>query len=72
MHLLAITWFFKIKLVDSDGTRCFYKSVCCIRGAKPIADIGYDPFGRHAPVASPDAVRILLACVAAYSLHVDG
>lgn len=70
MHVLSMTWVLNIKPVDSDRTKCFSKAFCCDRRENQIADVEYDPFGIHAPVAFHNAVRFLLDYAAAYGLHV--
>ena len=58
--------------MDKEGTQFLHKARCCIRGDKQQANIDFDPSNVYAPVASHEAIRILLAFAAGEGLILEG
>lgn len=71
MHVLPYTWVFRLKLLDAAGTKFLEKARCCVRGDLQSPEIDFDPFGLHAPVASHEAIRLVLSVAAADDLIVE-
>ena len=72
MVVVPYTWVFKLKTLDAAGTKFLEKSRCCICGNRQTPELDFDPHTVYAPVASHEAVRILLAVAASNDLIVEG
>ena len=58
--------------MDAQGKNFLEKARCCLRGDKQLAYIDYDPSNIYAPVASHDAIRLLIAIAAAENAQLEG
>ena len=70
--VVPFTWVFQLKPLDVEGLKLLEKARCCLCGNKQTPEIDFDPHTTYAPVASHEALRILLAIAAAHGLIVEG
>jgi len=72
MKPVPYTWVFKKKPLDAIGKLFMEKARCCLRGDRQLAHFDYDPSKTYAPVASHDAIRMLIAIAAGDNLIIEG
>ena len=63
MRPVPYTWVFKSKPLDATGKNFMEKARCCLRGDQQLEYVDYDPSNIYAPVASHDAIRMLISCL---------
>lgn len=72
MNVIPFAWVFRPKPLDVTGKKVLHNVRCCMRGDYQLADIEYDLFARHAPVATHENIQIVLAFAASRHLIVKG
>lgn len=72
MNPFPFTWVFRLKPLDIEGLEFLHKARCCIRGDKQQPHIDFDPHSTYTPVASHEAIRLLLAYAAGEQHIIEG
>ena len=66
------TWVFLLKPSEVSGNEYLHKARCVVRRDLQSPVVDYDPGHLYGPVASHEAIRIILAIAAAEGLLVEG
>ena len=72
MSPIPITWDFRLKPINREGTVFLHKARCVVRGDLQVAGIDFDPEKLYAPVASHAAIHALIAIAAERKLLIEG
>lgn len=72
MYFVRITWFFRLKSLDTEANSFLHKALCMVRGDQPNLGVYIIPESLYAPDASPDAILMIWAIFAAEGLVVEG
>lgn len=72
MKPVPVTWFFKQKQLDVIDKHFMEKGRRCLRGDRKLIYVDYDPSSTYEPVASHDAIRMLITIAAEDNLILDG
>lgn len=72
MYVLSYTWNFSIKDAPGQHVKLLHKAECCLRGDKQRPYFDFHSYEVCAPVARLDAIRCIIAKVAAPHLIFEG
>lgn len=72
MQVVPQTWVFRLKPLENVGVSFLHKARCVVRGDKQETFIDFNPDEICAPVASHEAIRLILAYAASENLLLEG